>query len=397
MLNIANGIKVTLLSLVVISLAFYVAIDTQHIWLSKVALFEQSLYGLFIITIIFSAHFSRSRFTFLTIIFALFYITINEQLAWSNWVLANQSWLLLSGLFIFALLSQLKERGVISAHGISRVILFGLCGLSAYVWGIAIEVVIEQLNVNQFTSNWNHYLLLEVPILLVSLLLLWRSIVTANLVVVALLISCIVWCLHFYKIIELPWSVTLTVLVSYYLLVVVVESYFFAYRDELTGLPSRRALNQLALSLSNKYSIAVVDIDFFKKFNDSYGHDIGDQVLKLVASKLNTVKKGGKVFRYGGEEFCIVFPRKNTEQILTELERIRLVIANYKMVIRSPKRKTKEQRNNKKNKGSVKKVSVSVSIGVAQKERNTNFEQTFKLADQALYKAKKTGRNKVCG
>lgn len=377
-------------------LVFYTAIFTQTIWLPKLELFEQSLYGLFVITIIFSAHFSRSRFTFLTIIFALFYITINEQLAWSSWVLAHQSWLLLSGLFIFALLSQLKERGVISAHGVSRIILFGLCGISAYAWGIAIEALIELLKVNQFTSKWDHYLLLELPILLVSLLLLWRSIATANLVVVALFISCIVWCLHFYKFIELPWSVTLTVLVSYYLLVVVVESYFFAYRDELTGLPSRRALNQLALSLSNKYCVAVVDIDFFKKFNDNYGHDIGDQVLKLVASKLTNVKKGGKVFRYGGEEFCIVFPRKNTEQILAELDRIRLVIANYKMIIRSPKRKTKEQRNKAKAKTDTKKVSVNVSIGVAQKASDNNFEQTFKLADQALYKAKKSGRNKVC-
>jgi len=178
--------------------------------------------------------------------------------------------------------------------------------------------------------------------------------------------------------------------------VVLINSYLLAYRDDLTSLPSRRALNQLAMSLGSKYTVAMMDIDHFKKFNDTYGHDIGDQVLKLVASKLAKVKGGGKVFRYGGEEFTVVFPRKSTSQTLDQLEALRQAIAEYKMVVRQPQRKTqsKNARGNSKATNE-KSVSVTISIGVAQRQSKQSFEQTLKQADLALYRAKKKGRNNV--
>ena len=86
--------------------------------------------------------------------------------------------------------------------------------------------------------------------------------------------------------------------------------YRLAYHDELTGLPGRRAFNQMLLSVKADYCIAMVDVDHFKNFNDTYGHDTGDQVLRMVAAKLARVGGGGKAFRYGGEEFAIVFPHK---------------------------------------------------------------------------------------
>ena len=174
----------------------------------------------------------------------------------------------------------------------------------------------------------------------------------------------------------------------------VVDSYFLAYRDELTTLPSRRALNQLALSLGRKYTLAMLDIDHFKKFNDTYGHDIGDQVLKLVASKLAQVKGSGRVFRYGGEEFTIVFAGKSVAQAKPALEAVRQAVANYKIVIRQAERKTKQARAAKKN-SQMHTVSVTISIGLAARTSKLNFEQSLKLADQALYRAKKSGRNKV--
>ncbi len=85
------------------------------------------------------------------------------------------------------------------------------------------------------------------------------------------------------------------------------DSYNMAYKDELTGLPHRRALNEQLLSLGNRYALAMVDIDRFKQFNDTHGHDVGDQVLQMIGKKIRKVGGGGKAFRYGGEEFSIVF------------------------------------------------------------------------------------------
>ncbi|WNC67951.1 GGDEF domain-containing protein [Thalassotalea nanhaiensis] len=393
MVDVAKGLKATLSSLLIIGAIFLGVIETQQYWLAKISIFEQSLYGLFIITILFSSYFSHSSIAFLSAILGLFYLTINSNMAWSPWLVENENWLVVNGFLVCGLLGLIKDRGVLSIHGFNQIILLGLCGVTAYLWLITSDILMQYLAVNQYPETWGAYLPIEVPLFSVIVLLLWRSISTASLSVVALLVSALVWGFEHYQFLNLPWSIILTLLVSYYILVVVVDSYSLAYRDELTGLPSRRALKKLSLSLGNSYTVAMVDIDHFKSFNDKYGHDIGDQVLKLVASKLTEVKKGGKVFRYGGEEFTIVFPRKSLAHSKQELERIRKLIANYKMVIRAPKRQTKEERANGKN--SNKKVSVTISIGVAKRTLKQDFEQTLKVADQALYKAKKSGRNNV--
>ena len=76
------------------------------------------------------------------------------------------------------------------------------------------------------------------------------------------------------------------------------ETFNMAFKDDLTGLPGRRALNEQLAKLGRNYTIAMMDVDHFKKFNDTYGHDIGNQVLKMVAAKIRKVTGGGKVFRY---------------------------------------------------------------------------------------------------
>ena len=101
------------------------------------------------------------------------------------------------------------------------------------------------------------------------------------------------------------------------------SSHAMAYRDELTNLLGRRALNERLKGLGPRYSIAMLDIDHFKKFNDTYGHDTGDEVLKLVASRLARVGAGGTAYRYGGEEFSVVFPRKGIEQCTDALDGLR--------------------------------------------------------------------------
>jgi len=180
------------------------------------------------------------------------------------------------------------------------------------------------------------------------------------------------------------------------------DSYNMAYRDELTGLPQRRALNEHLMSLGANFTLAMLDVDHFKKFNDAHGHDVGDQVLQMVASKIARVRGGGKAYRYGGEEFTVVFASRNIADAIHFLEEVRKSIQDYEMVIRDEARPQTAAKQNQslRERGSfrktTKKVSVTISIGVACKEiRQEMPEDVLKKADQALYKAKKAGRNRV--
>lgn len=167
------------------------------------------------------------------------------------------------------------------------------------------------------------------------------------------------------------------------------ETYYLAYMDELTGLPSRRALKEGMMKLRGKYSIAMMDIDFFKKFNDTYGHDSGDEVLRFIGKCLKQMPGGGKPFRYGGEEFTVIFPGKSASEAISHLEKLRESISKSRIPI------TKAGKRNSKNQ-SIKKVSVTISCGIA--ERNEKYPGPFdviKAADTALYRAKDKGRNCV--
>ena len=366
----------------------------QSYWLVKINLIEQVLYGLFAITIILASYFNRSRLALAALIFLVFYLTLSQALPWQAWVFSHGEWLVLTGAGALSVLSIVKDRGLLSIHGLYRLVLLLCVGVFSYLWFDLANILTSQLAAISLLEPWLKYISVELPLVILWLLLLWRCLREKSLVTTALLTSYCLWLGQYYQLIALPWSVLLTLVIIYYFVTVLVVSYFLAYRDELTTLPSRRALNQLALSLGRKYTLAMLDIDHFKKFNDTYGHDIGDQVLKLVASKLAQVKGAGKVFRYGGEEFTIVFPGKNTEQALPALEAVRQAVEDYKIVIRQEQRKTKQARSNKKS-SSVKTVSVTISIGLAARAAKMSFEQTLKLADQALYRAKKSGRNKV--
>jgi GGDEF domain-containing protein len=176
------------------------------------------------------------------------------------------------------------------------------------------------------------------------------------------------------------------------------ESHRLAFRDQLTGLPGRRALEERMRSLGGKYAIAMVDVDHFKKFNDTHGHDIGDQVLKLVAARLAEVGGGGVAFRYGGEEFSVVFPGTRLGDALPYLEAIRASIQGYRMAVRSPDRpKAPEDGAKRRGAGSSDALlSVTVSIGAcAPGKRLRTPAQVIRAADEALYRAKQGGRNRV--
>jgi len=176
------------------------------------------------------------------------------------------------------------------------------------------------------------------------------------------------------------------------------EAYQMAFRDELTGLPGRRALNERMQRLGRNYVIAMTDVDHFKKFNDTHGHDVGDQVLRLVASRLSKVTGGGRAYRYGGEEFALVFAGKTAEECLPHLEAVREMIANYAIQLRDQNSRPQDDSTGRQRRGGGANttVSVTISIGVAERQvEHRNPDEVLKSADQALYSAKGAGRNCV--
>ena len=180
------------------------------------------------------------------------------------------------------------------------------------------------------------------------------------------------------------------------MIAVIETSYSMAYRDELSGLPARRALNEALLQLGSGYAVAMVDVDHFKKFNDEYGHDVGDQVLRMVTSRLLEVSGEGKAFRYGGEEFTVIFSGKSAEEAIPHLETVRGLIERSSFALRGKGRPRKKPPKPKAPGRPRKEVSVTVSVGVAEPDqRHTTPDQVIKAADKALYRAKKGGRNQV--
>jgi diguanylate cyclase (GGDEF)-like protein len=347
-----------------------------------------------------SAFFRRSR-----LFFALLALTLAQSaFAWvmprlsvdSARITANAISILLP--LNLLVLAFLRERGIISPAGRRRLAMMALQVMSVAILCMpAVAQIAAQLArafVPPIFSQWSS---LSQPALLAFIL---------STAVMTILL------LRRYKAVEssLLWSVVAAFIALHVadashldgvyfaagglaLIVALIEtSYAMAYLDELTQLPSRRSLNEALLKLGETYSIAMLDVDHFKKFNDSYGHESGDQALKLVASRLSHITGGGKAYRYGGEEFAIVFPNKSSEEVFVYLDRMRRVIEQSVFTVRGADRRRKGKSGI--GRGSKKQTNVTVSIGLAA----TNGDklapaEVLRMADQALYKAKAKGRN----
>ena len=155
--------------------------------------------------------------------------------------------------------------------------------------------------------------------------------------------------------------------------------------DPLTGLGNRRYFDRTVGPLfdeletkSTPFSIMVFDIDHFKRVNDILGHDMGDQILKEVAARLVTNMRAiDVVSRYGGEEFMIAMPNTNADKALIAADRVRSLIAGTPIFVDGEA------------------LQITTSVGVAEVEQGESLRDVFKRADDALYKAKESGRNKA--
>ena len=149
-----------------------------------------------------------------------------------------------------------------------------------------------------------------------------------------------------------------------------------AYHDNLTKILNRNGFLKRLSEINNKYTLAIIDIDKFKSINDTYGHDVGDYVLKDLATLISNKIRTTDIFaRWGGEEFVLVLDTPDLLQAQNISDNLRKEIENSKF-------KTVGK--------------ITISIGISEfKTKNDTFEDVFKKADQALYQAKMSGRNRV--
>ncbi len=160
-----------------------------------------------------------------------------------------------------------------------------------------------------------------------------------------------------------------------------------ATRDELTGLPNRRQMQALmdqellrSLRHHHDFSIALLDLDHFKRVNDAHGHAAGDAVLRAFAQAGQAALRATDVLaRWGGEEFVVLLPDTAMPPALGGMERLRQQIAALRI-----------------DAGAGAPLSITVSIGLTGHRRNDSLAQTLKRADQLLYQAKAEGRNRIC-
>jgi len=342
-------------------------------------------------------HFNRSPVFFYVLLISVANIVLGLKLASSDLAYA-----LLSALLpvLLLVLTVLPDRGILSIRAIPAYAVL----LLSLLFSIVLIKISPQWASHIFLTDWlparyfdwtaqsQTILIISITTFVAMLVLSFvrpSTHMSAGLGVLLLLIIQ----LHFG---ELSRSVNIfsTVALLMCLYAVMQESWRMAYLDELTELPARRALREKFQKMGGLYTIAMLDVDHFKKFNDTYGHDTGDAVLRMIATKMSKVSGGGACYRYGGEEFSVVFTGKNAKDARQHLESLRETIANTPFVInRASRRKSDRKAKQKKNKS----VTVTVSIGVADSQGNaSSLWDVLKLSDKALYRAKSKGRNCVC-
>jgi diguanylate cyclase (GGDEF)-like protein len=366
-------------------------------------------YGLFVIVLGLSHYFNRSRFFAAALLMAMAFwliqnrlqTTLEEQIPF--YFFTTMSILLPLGL---TLLAVIPEKGLWNRHGILPILAGPLLLTAACIFISAggnpqIHAIFQSMPLKPYpglitslyASAW-----MGIMILVTVFYLLIRNAEAESSFTICIVLSLI-------TLAKFDQPLISTIMFSAAGLTMILgllkSSFEMAYRDELTGMLGRRALNEKLRGLGSRYVVAMIDIDHFKKFNDSYGHDFGDDVLKIIANHIAKTPGGGIPFRYGGEEFCVIFSGKSLKPCIPHLEAVREAISDHHITLRDQKSRPKnaqtgaENRDKARDRKSRKKtVNVTISIGIAERtDLIGSANQVMKSADEALYRAKQNGRN----
>jgi len=378
-----------------LTIAAYILIfNVSKLPLSWITILQYISYIFFLVGIILGARFNKSKVFFLCIILGLSQMVLSSEIVHKlPKIFYMLSFLIPIDIFLFSIL---RERGILTSWGKIR---FGLILAEIILiwWAIQPGNSYMESLIYYNLVNWKITQLILIP--QISILLFFGAFLFLNIrmflkptlidsSLIGVVLTVLSGLLLKDEIIYLQVFFAMSGLI---LIIGVVEiSYSMAYLDELTGIPARRALKEALMKLDGQYVIAMLDIDFFKKFNDKYGHDAGDKVLQMVASNLQKVGGGGRAFRYGGEEFTILFSNTTLKQGISHLETLRESIAKQQYIYK------KKSKVKGKEKVVSQKFSVTISIGVAEKnDKYISPEAVMQAADKALYRAKNKGRNCV--
>ncbi len=383
-------------------LALFIYPESKKLYASQRLIVEWLPYGIAMIVLMLSLRFNRSRLFFSALSVVMAYAVLQHLFAGIGKADFSTLWASLCLLLPINIVvySLLKERGTFTLWGSTRIVLlifpFAMIAVLAQVYPAELQNLLYQELTHRNIASGLHFPQISLLIMLAALVVLnGRMFARPSAQNGALFVGLItaLSMLHFKNDI-LVSAVFASSALLILLIAVIQESWSMAYIDPLTNLPGRRALDEAMLKLAGNYSIAMLDIDHFKKFNDRHGHDAGDQVLSMVASRIKQAVTGGKAFRYGGEEFTVVFPGKDLEEAMDILEGVCKTVSSQKFQLRQSRDRRKVERKKKKNN---KNVKVTISIGVASRnDKLTTTAEVIKFADKALYRAKKQGRNRVC-
>lgn len=360
-------------------------------------------YVFFIIGMSLSWAFNNSReFNILTVLVLIYWGL--HQFYWQ--VSTNQTEAVFAALcvllpFNFMLNSKLKERGILTLYGMKHL---GIIVLQAALIAWLLTTPATLLHQGLLLAPIDHVLLAQTPITQAGLVLLIICLLYLCMLLVdkpdalhggllgAFLVSTAA--LHLVTN-ELTSTFLFTMTGITIVMALIFNAYHLAYMDELTNLPSRRALEQHLLTLGSHYTVVMVDVDNFKDLNDTYGHDVGDQILHMLAARLRGVSGGGKTYRYGGEEFTIVFSGRDSLEAKVCVDGLRAEIAATPFVIRGKERPSEKPMRPKQEKNT-KEIRITISAGISEKAKHHySAQNVVKSADKALYRAKESGRNCV--